>query len=293
MSGSTAWQQWNVPVRLTSRTRFHVSSVILRNGAKPSRPALLTRIVGAPSASRDLGDRGVDAGPVGDVDGEADGRAAGRGDLGGGLVGGVAVAVEHADGDAVGGQALGDGQADAGAAAGDDGVRSLAVVASLTGSARRRRRSCGACRAARSGRRGRPGGARRGCPRSRRRRPATRGGRRGRAWSTRSSRSSSRARPSSGSMPDDVVGGGAEHERLAAGRGGVHTSGCSLAGRVRQIATSSGDGSLLNSRCDASIVCTTRTPSSRVLLVVGRGPRRPRRCWRTRSRRRSRPRRGR
>ena len=48
MPGTTAWQHWNVPVRFTSRTRFHDSRLILRNGENPSSPALLTRIVGAP-----------------------------------------------------------------------------------------------------------------------------------------------------------------------------------------------------------------------------------------------------
>lgn len=42
-----------------------------------------------------------------------------------------------------------------------------------------------------------------------------------------------------------------------------HTSGCSLDGRERQIATSSGEGSLLCNRWDASMVWTTRTEASR------------------------------
>ena len=50
--GTTAWQQWNVPVRLTSRMRFHLSALIFRNGSKPSRPALLTRTVAAPRRAR-------------------------------------------------------------------------------------------------------------------------------------------------------------------------------------------------------------------------------------------------
>ena len=49
MWGITAWQQWNVPVRLMSSVRFHVSTSILRNGENPSIPALLTNTVGAPS----------------------------------------------------------------------------------------------------------------------------------------------------------------------------------------------------------------------------------------------------
>ena len=115
----------------------------------------------------DLVDRGVESGPVGHVHGEADGRAAGGDDLGRRVVGGVAVAVEHRHRQAVGGEPLGDGEADARAAPGDDGraLGARRVLRSLTGSARRRRRSCGACRGASSGRRGTPGGARRGCPR--------------------------------------------------------------------------------------------------------------------------------
>ena len=35
MSGTTAWQQSNVPVRFTARMRFHVSIVIDRNGIEP------------------------------------------------------------------------------------------------------------------------------------------------------------------------------------------------------------------------------------------------------------------
>ena len=51
MWGTTAWQQWNVPVRLTSILSFQCSRVMSRNGMKLSRPALLTRMSGAPSRS--------------------------------------------------------------------------------------------------------------------------------------------------------------------------------------------------------------------------------------------------
>ena len=52
MSGTTAWQQSKVPVRLTAKMRFHFSEVIERKGSKPSRPALFTRMVGRPRRSR-------------------------------------------------------------------------------------------------------------------------------------------------------------------------------------------------------------------------------------------------
>src|SRR5438270_2149246 len=46
MSGTTAWQQLKVPVRLTARIRFQSSRLIFRNGSKPWSPALFTRMVG-------------------------------------------------------------------------------------------------------------------------------------------------------------------------------------------------------------------------------------------------------
>src|SRR5436190_1222681 len=52
ISGTTAWQQLNVPVRLTSRMRFQSSRLIFRNGSNPWRPALFTRIVGRPRRAR-------------------------------------------------------------------------------------------------------------------------------------------------------------------------------------------------------------------------------------------------
>src|SRR5436305_2712062 len=52
MSGTTAWQQSNVPVRLTARIRFHWSALIDRKGSKPWSPALFTRMVGRPRRRR-------------------------------------------------------------------------------------------------------------------------------------------------------------------------------------------------------------------------------------------------
>ncbi len=53
MSGRTAWQQWNAPVRLTPSTRSHSSGVTLRNRVKVDPvPALLTRMAGGPSSWR-------------------------------------------------------------------------------------------------------------------------------------------------------------------------------------------------------------------------------------------------
>ena len=52
MSGIADWTQWNVPVRLTSRTRFHDSSDTSRNGSNQVIPALVTRISMGPSSLR-------------------------------------------------------------------------------------------------------------------------------------------------------------------------------------------------------------------------------------------------
>src|SRR5205807_9231702 len=52
MSGTTAWQQSNVAVRLTARIRFHFSALIERKRSKPWSPALFTRIVGLPRRER-------------------------------------------------------------------------------------------------------------------------------------------------------------------------------------------------------------------------------------------------
>ena len=121
MSGTTAWQQWNVPVRLTSRMRFQVSALDLEERAEAVETGVVDEHGGGTQTRPHLGDRGVEAGTVGDVHGQADGGAARGRDLGRGIVGGLAVEVEHGDRQAVGGQPLGDGEADARAAAGDDG----------------------------------------------------------------------------------------------------------------------------------------------------------------------------
>ena len=54
MSGSTTWQQWKVPVRLTSMIRAQDSALISVNGEKSNSPALVTRTVIAPSSLRTL-----------------------------------------------------------------------------------------------------------------------------------------------------------------------------------------------------------------------------------------------
>ena len=52
MSGIADWIEWNVPVRLTSSTRFHESRVTSRNGSNQVMPALVTRISIGPSSRR-------------------------------------------------------------------------------------------------------------------------------------------------------------------------------------------------------------------------------------------------
>ena len=51
MTGTTAWQQLNVPVRFTSRRRCHFSGVIDRKESTACTPALLTSTVGGPNRS--------------------------------------------------------------------------------------------------------------------------------------------------------------------------------------------------------------------------------------------------
>src|SRR5262245_18673274 len=52
MSGTTAWRQWNVPVRLTARTRPQRSGVMSRKDSNASTPALVTMISTRPSSAR-------------------------------------------------------------------------------------------------------------------------------------------------------------------------------------------------------------------------------------------------
>ena len=52
MSGTAAWRQWKVPVRLTAIMRSHVSASMSRKSANPSMPALVTMIPTGPKAER-------------------------------------------------------------------------------------------------------------------------------------------------------------------------------------------------------------------------------------------------
>jgi hypothetical protein len=52
MSGSTAWQHWNVPTRFTAMTSSRSSLVMSRNFLNGAMPALFTRIVAPPAPSR-------------------------------------------------------------------------------------------------------------------------------------------------------------------------------------------------------------------------------------------------
>ena len=108
MSGRTAWQQLNVPVRFTARMRCHFSAVMLRNRSNPSSPALLTRTVGPADAGPHLVDSGVDLRPVGHVDRDARRPVPpDADDLGRGRLGCFAVEVEDGDGAALGRQPFG------------------------------------------------------------------------------------------------------------------------------------------------------------------------------------------
>ena len=140
MSGTTAWQQSNVPVRLTARIWFHLSAVILRNGSNPPCPALLTRMVGRPKRSRTSSTRrrsGPDRSrrprpvavpPDATILAAAASAAARRG--------------RRWPRRCVGGQPFADGQTDTGPTPGDDGHSSVGHWMT-----RRRAASCGACRA--------------------------------------------------------------------------------------------------------------------------------------------------
>ena len=48
MSGTAAWRQWKVPVRLTAIMRSQASALISRKSTNPSMPALVTMISIAP-----------------------------------------------------------------------------------------------------------------------------------------------------------------------------------------------------------------------------------------------------
>ena len=52
MSGSTAWQQWKTPLRLTLITRCQSSKEMSAKREKPSSPAAFTRIDTGPSCVR-------------------------------------------------------------------------------------------------------------------------------------------------------------------------------------------------------------------------------------------------
>ena len=76
MSGTAACRQWKVPVRLTAIMRSHASASMSRKSSNPSIPALVTMIPIGPERGADLIERGVDGGPVADVDPGAERGAA-------------------------------------------------------------------------------------------------------------------------------------------------------------------------------------------------------------------------
>ena len=120
MSGTTAWRQWNVPVRLTAIMRSHASGVMSRNDSKPSMPALVTRIPTVPKRAPDRVQRSENGGAVADVDPRCHGGGAIGLELLGHAVGGILVDVQHRDPVPPPGQVPADGRAHARAAASDD-----------------------------------------------------------------------------------------------------------------------------------------------------------------------------
>ena len=120
MSGTAAWRQWKVPVRLTAIMRSHASAVMSRKSAKPSIPALGHHDLDRPEGGPHRVEGGLDGGPVADVDHGGARRAAGGGDLLGHRLGRIAIDVEHRDLPTGVGQLVADGPAHAGPTAGDD-----------------------------------------------------------------------------------------------------------------------------------------------------------------------------
>ena len=121
MSGITAWQHSNVPVRLTAITRSYDARSMSRNLSKGAMPALLTRIVAAPSRSRTSATAASMPGRSVTSTARPSGSSAGRLDLLDGGVGRLPVAIEHGHRRPLGGQSLADRQADPRGASGDDG----------------------------------------------------------------------------------------------------------------------------------------------------------------------------
>ena len=108
MSGTTAWQQSNVPIRFTAITRWKRLRARSRGTSRTARcPRCSPRIVAAPRPIPHLGDRGVDPRPVGDVDGQAE-RPAARASMSSAAAPAASPSrSKHRDGRALGGQALG------------------------------------------------------------------------------------------------------------------------------------------------------------------------------------------
>ena len=245
--------------------RFHFSAVILRNGSKPSRPALLTRMVGRPSRWPDVDDAAVDLGPVGHVDRQADGGATGGHDLGGGrrrrrrrrgrrwrrrspsaarrsaMASPMPEPPPVTTATRVGGHWIASSP--------------LRVVRCMS------RGDVGVV----------PAGPVQDAPVVPDDHVADRplvpvdpvgGGRAGQQIVEQ--------RPALVVVHADHVGRRSPRAPASADpTGGVHTSGCSFDGRDRHTASSSGDGSSLTRRWDASMVWTTRSDAQALLLVVG------------------------
>ena len=71
MSGTTAWQQSKVPIRLTVDDLLQFVTLDLEELLERRDAGVVHDDRGRADAVAELGDRRVDAGPVGDVDGKA------------------------------------------------------------------------------------------------------------------------------------------------------------------------------------------------------------------------------
>ena len=121
MSGTAAWTQVNVPVRLTAMIRSHFSGVMSAQRIEGLDARAGDEDLDGPELGADLRERGVDRLPVGDVDLDRHGLGVLSLELRGCLVCGLAVSVEDRNVVAVGNELAGDTEPDPGGSAGDDG----------------------------------------------------------------------------------------------------------------------------------------------------------------------------
>ena len=97
MSGMADWRQWNVPVRLIARMRFHDSRVMSVKCSNTAAPALVTRISTCSELAAHPAQRLVDRPAVDDVDLAAQRLCAVRPQIPGDPLRAVAIEVEQSD----------------------------------------------------------------------------------------------------------------------------------------------------------------------------------------------------